>query len=186
MGGPPELPGRRAHARLAGRDARSSPAPCCWWMNCWSCCRRCWPSRCLWWAWYPIERRLHEVALLQRLDRGLPVHLPPGRWPYVLSQLRLHVLLMLVPMLLILAVAEGLGALAGPGGDIPGSDQPVAGGRNRRLGAGGARPVSAGSREPCWACGACRRGRCARTCRPSAIDTACGPATSCSGEPAAR
>jgi STE24 endopeptidase len=76
---------------------------------------------CLWWAWYPIERRLHEVALLQRLDRGLPVHLPPGRWPYVLSQLRLHVLLMLVPMLLILAVSEGLERWLAPEGTSPGA-----------------------------------------------------------------
>lgn len=63
---------------------------------------------CLWWSWYPIEHRLHEAALLERLDRGLPIHLPPGRWAYVLTQLRLHVLLMLVPMLLILALAEGI------------------------------------------------------------------------------
>lgn len=63
---------------------------------------------CLWWAWYPIERQLHETALLHRLDRGLPVHLPPGRWPYVLTQLRLHVLLMLVPMLLILGLSQSL------------------------------------------------------------------------------
>tara|TARA_Y100000589_G_scaffold8325_2_gene7083 strand:- start:6881 stop:8302 length:1422 start_codon:yes stop_codon:yes gene_type:complete len=62
----------------------------------------------LWWIWYPIERRLHETALLHRLDRGLPVHLPPGRWPYVLTQLRLHILLMLVPMLLILGLSQVL------------------------------------------------------------------------------
>jgi len=76
---------------------------------------------CLWWSWYPIEHRLHEVALLQRLDRGLPVHLPPGRWAYVLSQLRLNVLLMLVPMLLILAVSEGLERWLAPDGTSPGS-----------------------------------------------------------------
>ncbi|MCH2148290.1 MAG: hypothetical protein MK095_02525, partial [Phycisphaerales bacterium] len=52
----------------------------------------------LWWSWYPIERRLHETALLHRLDRGLPIHLPPDRWPYVCTQLRVHILLMLVPM----------------------------------------------------------------------------------------
>ena len=63
---------------------------------------------CLWWVWYPIERRLHETALLHRLDQGLPVHLPPGRWPYVLTQLRLNILLMLVPMLLILGLSQAL------------------------------------------------------------------------------
>jgi len=70
----------------------------------------------LWWSWYPIEHRLHEAALMQRLDRGLPVHLPPGRMVFVLTQLRLHVLLMLVPMLLILAASEALERWLVPGG----------------------------------------------------------------------
>ena len=61
---------------------------------------------CLWWSWYPIERRMHEAALLHRLDRGLPIHLPPERGPYVSTQLRVHVLMMLVPMLLILAASD--------------------------------------------------------------------------------
>ena len=63
---------------------------------------------CLWWSWYPIERRLHEAALLHRLDRGLPVHLPPERGPYVSTQLRVHVLMMLAPMLLILAASDAI------------------------------------------------------------------------------
>ncbi|MDG2291431.1 MAG: M48 family metallopeptidase [Phycisphaerales bacterium] len=62
----------------------------------------------LWWSWYPIERRLHETALLHRLDQGLPIHLPPDRWPYVCTQLRVHILLMLVPMLLILAASDAI------------------------------------------------------------------------------
>jgi Zn-dependent protease with chaperone function len=62
----------------------------------------------LWWSWYPIERRLHEAALLHRLDQGLPIHLPPDRWPYVCTQLRMHILLMLVPMLLILAASDSI------------------------------------------------------------------------------
>jgi STE24 endopeptidase len=71
---------------------------------------------CLWWSWYPIERRLHEAALLHRLDRGLPVHLPPERGPYVSTQLRVHVLMMLVPMLLILAASDGIELLMLDGG----------------------------------------------------------------------
>ena len=62
----------------------------------------------LWWSWYPIERRVHEAALLHRLDQGLPIHLAPGRWPYVCTQLRVHILLMLVPMLLILAASDSM------------------------------------------------------------------------------
>ena len=71
----------------------------------------------LWWSWYPIERRMHEAALLHRLDRGLPVHLPPERGPYVSTQLRVHVLMMLVPMLLILGASDAIELMVLEGGE---------------------------------------------------------------------
>lgn len=60
----------------------------------------------VWWAYYPIERRLREAVLLRRLDEGQPVFALPGRWRYVMVQLRVQILLMLVPLLLILTLAE--------------------------------------------------------------------------------
>ncbi len=60
----------------------------------------------VWWAYYPIERRVREAVLLRRLDEGQPVFALPSRWRYVLVQLRVQILLMLVPLLLILTLAE--------------------------------------------------------------------------------
>jgi Zn-dependent protease with chaperone function len=59
-----------------------------------------------WWAYYPIERRVREAVLLRQLDTGRAIFPTPGRWAYVLTQVRLHLLFLLVPILLIIALAE--------------------------------------------------------------------------------
>ncbi len=61
-----------------------------------------------WWAYYPIDRRLHEAALVRRLDEGLPVNAVPTRAAYVWGQVRHQLLLLLLPMLLILAWGQTL------------------------------------------------------------------------------
>ena len=75
----------------------------------------------LWWVHYPIERTLREALLMRRLDLGKPVYSIPGRWRYVFRQLRLHILLLLVPVLLILAAAETIRLLLErlPDGKLP-------------------------------------------------------------------
>lgn len=75
----------------------------------------------LWWVHYPIERTLREALLMRRLDLGKPVYSIPGRWRYVSRQLRLHILLLLVPVLLILAAAETIRLLLErlPDGKLP-------------------------------------------------------------------
>jgi Zn-dependent protease with chaperone function len=62
----------------------------------------------LWWLHYPIDRALRQALLMRRLDLGKPVYPMPGRWRYVFRQLRLHLLLLLVPILLILGAAEAI------------------------------------------------------------------------------
>lgn len=61
-----------------------------------------------WWAYYPIDRRLHEAALIRRLDEGLPVSGMPSRGAYVWGQVRHQLLLLLLPMLLILAWVQSV------------------------------------------------------------------------------
>jgi Zn-dependent protease with chaperone function len=75
----------------------------------------------LWWLHYPIERRLREALLLRRLDLGQPVYQFPTRGRYVVQQLRLHILLLLVPLLTILTVVEAirLGFDQLPAGAVP-------------------------------------------------------------------
>lgn len=60
----------------------------------------------LWWAYYPIERRLRDAMLIRRLDDGRPVYPTPSRGGYVWLQVRLHLLLLLIPILAIVAVSE--------------------------------------------------------------------------------
>jgi Zn-dependent protease with chaperone function len=60
----------------------------------------------LWFLHYPIERRLREALLLRRLDMGQPVYRIPARGQYVLQQVRSHLLLLLVPVLVIVGAAE--------------------------------------------------------------------------------
>ena len=60
----------------------------------------------IWWSWYPIERRLRDARMLRQVDEGLPAHAAPGRGAYVLQQLRMNILLLLVPMLLIVCAVD--------------------------------------------------------------------------------
>jgi STE24 endopeptidase len=65
-----------------------------------------------WWIFYPIERRIREALLIRRLDLGQPIHPMPSRWRYVWEQARTGLLLLLVPLLLILGLAETIRTLA--------------------------------------------------------------------------
>ncbi|MEX0655662.1 MAG: M48 family metallopeptidase [Phycisphaeraceae bacterium] len=59
-----------------------------------------------WWAYYPIERRVRESAIIGRLDAGLPIYPVLTRGQFVLSQVRHHMALILVPLLLIFTWAQ--------------------------------------------------------------------------------
>jgi STE24 endopeptidase len=65
-----------------------------------------------WWVFYPIERRIREAMLIRRLDRGQPVHPMPSRWRYIWEQTRMGLLLLLVPLLLIVGLAETIRTIA--------------------------------------------------------------------------
>ncbi|MHC4947999.1 MAG: M48 family metalloprotease, partial [Planctomycetota bacterium] len=65
----------------------------------------------IWWAYWPVERRVRDALLVRRLDEGGPVFPVLGRGAYVLLQLRIQVLLLLVPILLILGLSEAIGAV---------------------------------------------------------------------------
>jgi Zn-dependent protease with chaperone function len=75
----------------------------------------------LWWLHYPIERRVREALLIRRIDAGQPLFAVPTRGRYVLVQTRLHLLLLLVPLLLFVGLAEVIQHL----GELP--DPPVRG-----------------------------------------------------------
>lgn len=64
------------------------------------------------WVIHPIERRMREALLVRRLDEGKPVHQMPGRWRFVWAQSRVGLLMVLVPILLIVAIAETIRLLA--------------------------------------------------------------------------
>ncbi len=59
-----------------------------------------------WWAYYPIERRIREAAIIGRLDRGLPVYTIWTRSQFLLSQIRHQMALILAPALLLLGWIE--------------------------------------------------------------------------------
>jgi len=59
-----------------------------------------------WWLFYPLERRVREALLIRQLDEGRPVFALPARGVWVLTQLRTQLFFLLVPMLLILTLAE--------------------------------------------------------------------------------
>ena len=59
-----------------------------------------------WWAYYPIDRRVQEAMLVRRLDDGRPVYPTLSRSQYVVLQIRLNVLLSLLPLMAILASRE--------------------------------------------------------------------------------
>jgi len=66
-----------------------------------------------WWAYYPVDRRLREAAIMRQADAGQPVYplLPRGR--YLSMQVRHQFGLLLVPLAVIFAWAESL-VLLGP------------------------------------------------------------------------
>ncbi len=66
-----------------------------------------------WWLFYPLERRVREALLIRQLDEGRPVFGLPDRGVWVLTQLRTHLLFLLVPMLLIFTLAEVIDAAMG-------------------------------------------------------------------------
>ena len=69
-----------------------------------------------WWAYYPVDRRLRESALIRRLDAGGPVYALPSRGRYLLHQCRHHLALVLGPIWPLLAWSEWISRLAGEAG----------------------------------------------------------------------
>lgn len=61
-----------------------------------------------WFSYYAIDRRLREASLIGALDAGDYTPSLPTRWQYVLDQTRFQVLLVVVPVALIAAWAEGV------------------------------------------------------------------------------
>jgi len=55
----------------------------------------------LWWNTYPLEARVREAMLLRQIDSGAPVYEIPTRTQFVWGQVKHHVLLILMPVLLI-------------------------------------------------------------------------------------
>ena len=70
-----------------------------------------------WWAYYPIERRVRDAVLLRQLDLGQPVYPAPSRGRYVLMQARLHLLLLLVPLMVIVTLSEIINLALAPWSD---------------------------------------------------------------------
>ncbi len=63
-----------------------------------------------WWLFYPLERRVREALLIRQLDEGRPVFGLPTRGVWVLTQMRTQLFFLLVPLLLILTLAEVIDA----------------------------------------------------------------------------
>lgn len=59
-----------------------------------------------WWSFFPIDRRLHDAAMLRAIDTGRPVHAFPARGAYTWEKLRYSMLAALVPLALILLWGE--------------------------------------------------------------------------------
>ncbi len=60
----------------------------------------------IWWIYYPVEQRVRDALLIRSLDHGRSVFALPGRGTWVLTQMRLNLLFLLVPILLIVVCAE--------------------------------------------------------------------------------
>lgn len=67
---------------------------------------------CGWASYYGIDRRIREASLMGVLDGAAPVLTLPGRWEFVLDQVRHNVLIVLLPMALITLWSEGSAMLA--------------------------------------------------------------------------
>lgn len=59
-----------------------------------------------WWAYYPIDRRMREAALIARLDSGKPINPIWTRGQYLLAQFRHQMVIMLAPLLVLVAWRE--------------------------------------------------------------------------------
>jgi len=62
----------------------------------------------LWWASYPIERRLRETIAIDAVEHARPVGRLPSRRQHLVDQVRHQALLLLAPLTLILAWTETL------------------------------------------------------------------------------
>lgn len=60
----------------------------------------------MWWAYYPIDRRLRESQLFRLLDEGKPIHPVWIRRQYIVAQLRHNLALMGAPLVLLLGWSE--------------------------------------------------------------------------------
>lgn len=61
-----------------------------------------------WAAYYPVDRRLREAAMMRRIDTGEPMHPIWSRGQYLLSQVRHQWALMGVPLAALWALGEAL------------------------------------------------------------------------------
>ncbi len=66
-----------------------------------------------WWVHYPIERRVRQAILIRQLDEGRTVFPMPSCARYVLTQARINLLFVLVPILMIVTLAEIIDRAAG-------------------------------------------------------------------------
>lgn len=66
-----------------------------------------------WWSWHPLEHWARMQELLPELERGLPVYGPPTRGEYVLSAVRHHLAIIVVPISLITVWGELVETAAG-------------------------------------------------------------------------
>lgn len=66
-----------------------------------------------WGAYYPVERRLREAALMRQIDQGRPIYAIWSRRQYILAQYRYQVALILLPLIAVIAWTESIEFLAG-------------------------------------------------------------------------
>lgn len=59
-----------------------------------------------WWVYFPIERQLVQATLIRRMDQGRPIYPTQTRGQYLLLQVRMHMLLILAPVLVIAGLSE--------------------------------------------------------------------------------
>jgi STE24 endopeptidase len=60
----------------------------------------------LWWSQYPADRALREQSLLLQLEAGVPIHAPPRFFRYLVSNFRLQILFVILPLLMVIAVRD--------------------------------------------------------------------------------
>ena len=60
----------------------------------------------VWAMQYPVHRLIREATLIRKLDLGEPVYPIPNRGQFVLAQVRLHFVLILLPILLVIGWRE--------------------------------------------------------------------------------